>query len=120
MAENMQPRESDPRCAVCRDLWHRDVSAEVDHRHAGARNKLATEVKMSVSVCLDCILSERWLHGNINGQVKAFKMLRGCAIPGCGGKQSQPMWFCYECFKYICNECKQGTDHSCEGKQVGN
>ncbi len=120
MAENIQLRESGPRCAVCRDIWHRDVIAEVDYRYAGTKKNLSAGVQPGVSVCVDCILSERWLHRSTKGQVKAFNMLRQCAMPGCGGNQSNPMWFCYDCFKFVCNECKQGTEHSCDGKQVGN
>ncbi len=119
MAENIQPREPDNQCAVCRDIWHRDMHAEVDHRISGTKKKHSAEIPSNLSVCMDCILSERWLHGNTSGQVKAFKMLRKCAIPGCCSSKSDPMWFCYDCFQYLCSECKQSTEHSCEGKQVG-
>ncbi len=118
MAENMQPTGSDPRCAVCRDIWQRDMEAEVYYRKCGTKKKLAAEVPLIV--CMDCILSDRWLHANTSGQVKAFKMLRECALQRCDGNQSDPMWFCYDCFKYICNECKQNAEHTCDGKKVGN
>ncbi len=120
MAENMSHREElDHQCIVCRDIWHRDVDAEVYHRNARTRKKSSAELQPGLSVCMDCILSDRLLHGNTSGQVKAFKMLRECVLPGCGGKKTVPMWFCYDCFKYLCNECKHTAEHSCEGKQVG-
>lgn len=118
MVENMQSREA--QCAVCRDIWHRKVVAEVYHRKSATRKKPSVEAQLDLSVCMDCILSERLLHGNTSHQVNAFKIQRECAIPGCSGTQSDPMWFCYACFKYICNECNQSPVHSCDRSKVGN
>ncbi len=121
LPENIEQRKPDPQCAVCRDFWQREVNAEVDHsRVQGGKKKVAAEAQPGLNVCLDCALSERWMNGKTSGgQVSAFKLLRECALPGCGGNQSGPMWFCFACFKYICNGCKHSAVHFCEGNQVG-
>ena len=110
MAEHMQPREPQPQCVVCRDIWQRNVEAEVDYVTSGNQPRL--------SVCVNCIVSQRLLHGNTSGQVKAFKLLHQCDLRECHGSQSAPMWFCYDCYKYMCNKCTKNKAHSCEGKQV--
>ena len=52
-------------------------------------------------LCLRCYLAERKFHGKGTVQ-KIFKKCNGCDSP-----ESVPCLFCYDCSRFLCEECLQ-------------
>ncbi len=98
-------------CETCWYIWKRQSPPEVQKVHDDVLK----------FVCLNCVLAERWIHRKVTGQVTVFRRGRERECASCNGRssgsESQPWWFCYECFQFLCHDCRQRL-HFCSTQQV--